>query len=169
MAANTVTLRLFRDEDVYEDFEVENMVAMESVVLKNFIDTYTDTGMEPLRFPILYGNIKSRKVLEMVLDHCKFHAHAKSNTISEEDVKIWDTQFVERALSADKNQATFCHILLAANFLEIRDLFDLLCKASADFLEHKSVEEMRQMLKIENDFSEEEEEAIMRQTERAYA
>ncbi|XP_059064674.1 SKP1-like protein 11 [Cryptomeria japonica] len=143
MAANTVTFRLVRDEEVYEDFEVEKPAAMESQVVKNFIEK--DTGMEPLRFPIPYHNIKSGKVLEMVLDYCKFHAHARSFTIPDDDVKIWDNEFAEKALSADKNQA------------------------GADFLNHKSVEELRLIFKIENDFSEQEEEAIMQETKWTYA
>ncbi|XP_057823113.2 SKP1-like protein 14 [Cryptomeria japonica] len=157
MAANTVTFRLLRDEEVYEDFEVEKVVAMESEVVKNFIEK--DTGMEPLRFPIPCRNIKSGKVLEMVLDYCKFHAHALYQ----------NNEFAEKALSADKNQVTFCHILLAANFLEIEDLFCLLLKAGADLLKDKSVEELRQIFKIENDFSEQEEEAIMQETKWTYA
>ncbi|GLJ26757.1 hypothetical protein SUGI_0521460 [Cryptomeria japonica] len=167
MAANTVTFRVFRDEEVYEDFELEKMAAMESVVVKNFIER--KTGMEPLTFPIPCDNINSSKVLEMVFDYCKFHAHAKSNTISEEDVKIWDTQFVEKALSADKNQATSLQILLTANFLEIIDLFDLLCKAAADFLKQKNVEEMGELFERENNLSEEQQEAIMRETDWAHA
>ncbi|GLJ36353.1 hypothetical protein SUGI_0729750 [Cryptomeria japonica] len=167
MAANTVTFRVLRDEEVYEDFEVEKAVAMESEVVKNFIEK--DTGMEPLRFPIPCRNIKSGKVLEMVLDYCKFHAHARSFTIPDDDVKTWDNEFAEKALSADKNQVTFCHILLAANFLEIEDLFCLLLKAGADLLKDKSVEELRQIFKIENDFSEQEEEAIVQETKWTYA
>ncbi|GLJ36323.1 hypothetical protein SUGI_0729200 [Cryptomeria japonica] len=167
MGANTVTFRLFRDEEVYEDFEVEKMAAIESVVVKTFIDRHT--GMEPLRIPIPYDNIKSRKVLEMVLDYCKFHAHAKSNSIPVDDVKVWDNEFADKALAADKNQATFCQILLAANFLKIEDLFRLVCKAAAEFLKHKSAEEVRQMFKTENDFSEQEEEAIKQDTKWTYA
>jgi S-phase kinase-associated protein 1 len=51
----------------------------------------------------------------------------------------------------------------AANFLNVQRLMDAGCRALADTIKDKSVEEMRAMFGIENDFTPEEEEEIKKQ------
>jgi S-phase kinase-associated protein 1 len=56
-------------------------------------------------------------------------------------------------------------IILAANYLDIKPLLDLGCKAVALEIKGKTPEEIRKRFKIENDFTPEEEERIRRENE----
>ncbi|GLJ36331.1 hypothetical protein SUGI_0729280 [Cryptomeria japonica] len=166
-ATSTVTLRLPGEGEVFEDFQVEKTVAMESEVIKKFMQ---DTGEQVLIFTISwipcktlesrFPYIKRGKILEKVLEYCEYHANAKSNSISEENVKIWDMDFAKNVVAADENQAITYHIIRAADFLDIKGLFDLLCKAVGNVLKDKCIEEMRRIFGKENDFSKEEEIAV---------
>ncbi|GLJ36354.1 hypothetical protein SUGI_0729760 [Cryptomeria japonica] len=133
MAANIITLRLCKGTKDFEDFEVDKMVAMESEVIKNCIQD-THHGMEPLKLCLPSGHTEPVKVLEKVLEYCDYHAHAKSSSISEEDVKIWDTDFTKNIMAADRNLGSVCHILKAADFLQIIGLCNLLSKTIANFI-----------------------------------
>lgn len=54
-------------------------------------------------------------------------------------------------------------LLLVAHLLDIKGLFDITCRKVADMLKGKTSEEMRQILNIRNDFTEEEDKAIKEQ------
>lgn len=56
----------------------------------------------------------------------------------------------------------------AANFLNIKDLFDLCCKTVADMIKGKTPEEIRRQFNIKNDFTPEEEEAVRRENQWAF-
>ncbi|KAM7466405.1 hypothetical protein LguiB_013967 [Lonicera macranthoides] len=51
-------------------------------------------------------------------------------------------------------------MLLAANYLNIKSLFEKVCTKIADRIKDMSVEEVREVFKIENDFTPEEEKKI---------
>ncbi|XP_057823114.2 SKP1-like protein 1 [Cryptomeria japonica] len=143
-ATSTVTLSLPGEGEVFEDFQVEKTVAMESEVIKKFMQ---DAGDQVLIFTVSwipcktlesrFPYIKRGKILEKVIDYCEYHANAKSNSISEENVKIWDMDFAKNVVAADENQAIAYHIIRAADFLDIKGLFDLLCKAVGNVLKTK--------------------------------
>ena len=68
----------------------------------------------------------------------------------------FDLKFVK---SLDKN--LLFELIMASNFLYIRDLIDLLCKHAVNsFLKDKSVEEVRKSFNIKNDFTFAEEEQL---------
>ena len=52
-------------------------------------------------------------------------------------------------------------LIMAANFLDIKPLLDLCCAKAYSFIKSKSIEEIREIYEIENDFSPEEEAQIM--------
>ncbi|KAK9127817.1 hypothetical protein Syun_016614 [Stephania yunnanensis] len=56
----------------------------------------------------------------------------------------------------------------AANYLDINGLLDLTCQAVADLLKGMSVEEVRKLFNIENDFTPEEEEAVRKENQWAF-
>lgn len=51
----------------------------------------------------------------------------------------------------------------AADYLEIQSLIDLTCQAVADYIKDKSVEEMREIFNVENDFPPEEENVVRKE------
>ena len=99
-------------------------------------------------------------VLSKVLEYCKKHVVDK------------DDDGTVKSCNAEFNKVDLQHVLLdlvlAANYLDIKGLLDLTCQAAADKIKNKSVEEIRQIFHIENDFTPEEEEAIRNENRWAF-
>ncbi|KAK7261652.1 hypothetical protein RIF29_27968 [Crotalaria pallida] len=144
-------------------FEVDEAVAIQSQTIKYMIeDNCTDNGIP---IPNVSGNI-----LAKVIEYCKKHAEAAAAAASgsEEkpnnanDLKAWDDDF------ANVDQATLFDLLMAANYLHIKSLLDLICQTVADMIKGKSPEEIRKILNIKNDFTPEEEEQIKKDNKWAF-
>ncbi|KAL1332071.1 hypothetical protein HN51_061119 [Arachis hypogaea] len=140
-----------------EAFEVDEAVALESQTIKHMIeDDCADSGI-PL------PNVTS-KILAKVIEYCKKHvdAAASEEKPSEEDLKMWDAEFVK------VDQATLFDLILAANYLNIKSLLDLTCQTVADMIKGKTPEEIRKTFNIKNDFTPEEEEEVRRENQWAF-
>ncbi|RYR60664.1 hypothetical protein Ahy_A04g017722 isoform A [Arachis hypogaea] len=93
-----------------EAFEVDEAVALESQTIKHMIeDDCADS------------------ILAKVIEYCKKHvdAAASEEKPSDEDLKMWDAEFVK------VDQATLFDLILAANYLNIKSLLDLTCQTVA--------------------------------------
>ncbi|CAK9224483.1 unnamed protein product [Sphagnum troendelagicum] len=148
MAERRVKLKSSDDEM----FEVEESVAFESQAVKNMIE---DTGMD---HPIPLPNVSS-KILAKVIEYCKYHvdnqkASDDKPATPEDEIKAWDLDFVK------VDQATLFDLILAANYLHIKNLLDLTCQTVADMIKGKTPEEIRKTFNIKNDFTPEEEEEV---------
>ncbi|XP_031494842.1 SKP1-like protein 1A [Nymphaea colorata] len=141
-----------------EVFEVEEAVAKESQTISHMIeDGCADSGI-PL------PNVTS-KILAKVIEYCKKHVEAQKNTedrTQEEELKTWDAEFVK------VDQATLFDLILAANYLNIKNLLDLTCQTVADMIKGKTPEEIRKTFNIKNDFTPEEEEEVRRENQWAF-
>ncbi|XP_020996771.1 SKP1-like protein 1B [Arachis duranensis] len=140
-----------------EAFEVDEAVALESQTIKHMIeDDCADSGI-PL------PNVTS-KILAKVIEYCKKHvdAAASEEKPSDEDLKMWDAEFVK------VDQATLFDLILAANYLNIKSLLDLTCQTVADMIKGKTPEEIRKTFNIKNDFTPEEEEQVRRENQWAF-
>ena len=140
-----------------EAFEVDEIVALESQTIRHMIeDDCADSGI-PL------PNVTS-KILAKIIEYCKKHVEATSSDekISEDDLKAWDADFVK------VDQATLFDLILAANYLNIKDLLDLTCQTVADMIKGKTPEEIRKTFNIKNDFTPEEEEEVRRENQWAF-
>jgi S-phase kinase-associated protein 1 len=156
MAERRVKLKSSDDEM----FEVEETVAFESQAVKNMIE---DTGMD---HPIPLPNVSS-KILAKVIEYCKYHvdnqkAGDDKPATSEDEIKAWDLDFVK------VDQATLFDLILAANYLNIKNLLDLTCQTVADMIKGKTPEEIRKTFNIKNDFTPEEEEEVRRENQWAF-
>lgn len=141
-------------------FEVDDTVAFESQTIKNMIE---DTGSDA---PIPLPNV-SGKILAKVIEFCKFHVGAKQPaddkcSPSEDDIKSFDAEFVK------VDQQTLFDLILAANYLNIKNLLDLTCQTVADMIKGKTPEEIRKTFNIKNDFTPEEEEEVRRENQWAF-
>jgi S-phase kinase-associated protein 1 len=160
-AAGTMTekrVKLKSSDD--EMFEVEEAVAFESQTVKNMIE---DTGVD---HPIPLPNVSS-KILAKVIEYCKYHVDNQKSTddkpaTPEDEVKAWDQDFVK------VDQATLFDLILAANYLNIKNLLDLTCQTVADMIKGKTPEEIRKTFNIKNDFTPEEEEEVRRENQWAF-
>ena len=154
-----------------EEFEVEEIVAMESQTIKHMIeDDCADSGI-PL------PNVSSR-ILSRVIEYCRKHVQARGaapadgpaapepaagvSKAAEEELKSFDSEFVK------VDQATLFDLILAANYLNIKGLLDLTCQTVADMIKGKTPEEIRKTFNIKNDFTPEEEEEVRRENQWAF-
>ncbi|OVA07439.1 SKP1 component [Macleaya cordata] len=142
-----------------DTFEVDEAVALESETIKQMIeDGCADDGI-PL--PNVTGNI-----LAKVIEYCKKHVEMSSKLEDDEEkenLKKWDADFVKMI-----DQVTLFHIILAANYLNIKNLMVLTCQAVADIIKDKSVEDVRKIFNIDNDFTPEEEAALRQENQWAF-
>ncbi|KAK9946899.1 hypothetical protein M0R45_012339 [Rubus argutus] len=142
-----------------ESFLVDEAVALESQTIKHMIeDDCADNGI-PL------PNVTS-KILAKVIEYCKKHVEAPKSedraSSGDEELKLWDADFVK------VDQATLFDLILAANYLNIKNLLDLTCQTVADMIKDKTPEEIRRTFNIKNDFTPEEEEEVRRENQWAF-
>lgn len=139
-----------------ETFEVEETVALQSQTIRHMVEDDCADSVIPL--PNVTGTI-----LSMVVEYCKKHVEAAAAAAgADNDVKNWDRDFVK------VDQETLFDLLLAANYLNIKDLLELTCQATADMIKDKSPEEVRRIFHINNDFTPQEEQEIRRENQWAF-
>lgn len=139
-----------------ETFEVEETVALQSQTIRHMVEDDCADSVIPL--PNVTGTI-----LSMVVEYCKKHVEAAAAAGGgDNDVKNWDRDFVK------VDQETLFDLLLAANYLNIKDLLELTCQATADMIKDKSPEEVRRIFHINNDFTPQEEQEIRRENQWAF-
>lgn len=93
------------------------------------------------------------KVLAKVVEYCNKHVEAYEEVegkrkMSEDELKNWDKSFVQ-----ELDQSSLFELILAANYLNIKDLLDLTCQTVADMIKGKTPEEIRETFNIKNDFT----------------
>ena len=155
-------------------FKVSEAAARLSVLLADMIDQGCAKGI------IQLPNVDAR-ALATVLEYCKEHADAtatanpdanhgvaegsssSNSEASGEALKEWDRKLVD-GLSQD----ALCDVVIAAQFLHIKGLLDAACQKVADNVKGYSVEQMREMFGIANDFTEEEEEELRKESPWAF-
>lgn len=111
-----------------EVFEVDEVEAFQSQTIKNIIE---DTGKDEV---ILLPNVSS-KILALVIEYCKYHI-SKWSPIKEEVVNNWHVEFVK------VEQQTLFDLIMAANYLNGKDLLDLACQTVADMIKVKTPNEI---------------------------
>ena len=137
-----------------EKLDVDLEVVQKSTILKNMIE---DTGKEG-EIPI--PNIQL-PILKKVLEFCDHYRNSTpkeikkplvSKELSENGVDDWDAKFIELS-----NVDDLIDLVVAANFLDIESLVNLGCAKIATLIKGKSVEEIRDVFNIQNDFTPQEE------------
>jgi S-phase kinase-associated protein 1 len=140
-----------------QEFKVEVKVAQMSETVKNLIEDAGTDDVVPL--PNVTG-----KILAKVVEYCKYHVDnpiedKKDGEKRTDDIIGWDLDFCK------VDQPTLFELILAANYLDIKDLLDLTCKTVANMIKGKTVEEIRKTFNIKNDFTPEEEEQVRKENE----
>ncbi|KAI9076981.1 hypothetical protein K1719_041057 [Acacia pycnantha] len=143
-----VTLRSNDDEE----FDIPMNVASQSELVKNLLIDVGDTKV------VLIDNVNAA-TLAKVIEYCKKHAdestaedgEAANDAGGAEELERWEAEFVKL------DNSLLFEILLAANYMDIKNLFDLICRAIADKMKNKTPEQIRRIFNLENDFTPEEE------------
>eukprot|EP00884_Botryococcus_braunii_P004159 jgi/Botrbrau1/13744/Bobra.0056s0001.1 len=81
---------------------------------------------------------------------------------SEKWLKEFDAEFV------NVDQSTLFELILAANYMDCKDILDLTCLTVANMMKGKSAEEVRKRFHIKNDYSPEEEDEVRRANQWAF-
>ncbi|EPZ36463.1 E3 ubiquitin ligase SCF complex, Skp subunit [Rozella allomycis CSF55] len=136
-----------------KEFVVDNDIAERSILIKNMLGDLGDSEAT-IPLPKVSGAILS-KIIEYMTYHRNDPPASDDDTVT--DITAWDSEFIKL------DQGTLFEIILAANYMDIKSLLDLGCKHVADMIKGKSVEELRTLFSIENDFTPEEEERIRKE------
>ncbi|KAH9618001.1 hypothetical protein KSS87_003572 [Heliosperma pusillum] len=172
MAETATSKKILLKSSDGEDFEVDEIVALESQTIKHMIED--DCADNAIPLPNVTATILSK-----VIEYCKKHADsaaaktadtttttttttAAGVAVGDDELKKWDEEFVK------VDQSTLFDLILAANYLNIKDLLDLTCQTVADMIKGKTPEEIRKTFNIINDFTPEEEEEIRKENQWAF-
>lgn len=130
----------------------------QSVLIHNLVQGFDGTNQAAI--PL--ANVNAR-TLRKVLEWCHHHVGEPApdrDAPTDRWMNAWDKEYV------NVDRSTLFEMVLAANYLDIQGLLNTCCKAVANLLTGKSPRELRQMLNIRSDFSEEQEAANMAEWER---
>ncbi|EFC48551.1 S-phase kinase-associated protein [Naegleria gruberi] len=137
-------------------FKVDRDVILMSGLVKDMLEEGDEDETPIIPIP----NVDS-KPLQKVIEYCQYHHKEPAQEIEKplkgkiEDVICdWDKKFLEI------DQSLLIELIMAANYLNIKDLLDLTCAKVASMIKGKSPEQIREMFGIENDFTPEEEAKI---------
>jgi len=155
MTTPTLITLISSDE---EEFKVAKEVAEHSVTVKNIIEDVNDTS-QPIPLPNVNG-----KILKKVIEYCQHYHDTPHEIVTDNSGKIPEL---------DEYCKTFCNVeqqvlfetILASNYLDIKPLLDLTCRAVANMIRGKTPEEIKKVFNIKKDFSPEEEEQVRKENE----
>lgn len=146
------------------EFTVLREAAMMSRLLQ---DMLSDQGSAEPIIPV--PNVSGR-TLKLVIEYMEHHYQNQAEKIEKplkskiDDVICeWDRKFLYTHLVKDADERqheVLIDVIMAANFLDVKDLLDLTCACVASMIRGKTAEQIRALFNIENDFTPEEEEKI---------
>ncbi|PRP85976.1 S-phase kinase-associated protein 1 [Planoprotostelium fungivorum] len=159
MASESISVTTSDDQTI----QLSRKHAQMSQTINSMLEDSVGADQEAIPLP----NVSS-EVLKKVIDWCTHHENdpapvekvkklnkkreykAKNSTISDE----WDKNFVNAELRV------IVDILLAANYLDVKGLFELMCKHIANELKGKTPDQIRERFGIQDDLTEEDKAAM---------
>ena len=148
---------------------VEYKLLREAAKMSGLIKDMLEDQPEGEQTVIPVPNVSGR-TLKYVLEYVEHHYNNKADPIEkplktkiEDVVSEWDKAFLFTDLVKnhdEKQHELLIDVIMAANFLNIKDLLDLTCATVASMIKGKTPEQIRTLFNIENDFTPEEEEKI---------
>ncbi|XP_016485260.1 SKP1-like protein 1 [Nicotiana tabacum] len=136
-----------------EEFELDEAVAVRSEAIKNMVEDDCASNTIPL------PNVDS-KTMAKVIEYWQKHSE---EGVSEDELKDFDKNFVKVL-----NYSELYDLILAANYLNDKELLDILCQETADRIKGKTPEEIRKAFNIKNYFTPAEEEQIRKENAWAF-
>jgi len=148
---------------------VEYKVLREAIKMSGLIKDMLEDQGEGEEAVIPVPNVNGR-TLKYVLEYVEHHFNNKAEPIEkplkgkvDDVISEWDKGFLFTDLvknHEEKQHELLIDVIMAANFLNIKDLLDLTCACVASMIKGKTPEQIRALFNIENDFTQEEEEKI---------
>jgi len=135
-----------------KEFVLDETIAVRSQTIKNMVEDDCASNVIPL------PNVHS-KTMTKVIEYWKKHSE---EDVSKDMLLEFDKAFV-------KVHHSILHaLILAANFLNDKEILDMMCQEIADRIKGKTPEEIRKEFDIKNDFTPEEEEEIRKENAWAF-
>ena len=131
-------------------FDISSAIVDQIRMVKNAAEDFSD---EVIPIPTVNSDI-----FEKIVEFCTF----KSEEHDFEVTETFNTTFF------DVPTDILFDIISASNFLDAPDVLDASCSAAANLLRDKNPEEIRTILNIENKFTPEEEEEIIKENSWAF-
>lgn len=128
--------------------------------IKTMID---DCGMDCDEGTVIPVPNVNSDIMTRILNWAEYHKNdPEPNEMDDSDRKSdnidpWDRDFLK------VDQGTLFELVLAANYLDIKDLLSTACKTVANLIQGKTAAEIRRTFNIRNDFDHDECVAINRQ------
>ncbi|PHU26377.1 SKP1-like protein 4 [Capsicum chinense] len=136
-----------------EKFIVNEALAVRSQAIKNMVEDGCISNVIPL------PNVHS-KIMAKVIEYWK--KHSAEEGVSKDQLKDFDKDFLQ------VHHSVLHDLILAANYLNDKELLDITCQEAADRIKGKTPEEMRKEFDIKNDFEPGEEEQIRQENAWAF-
>ncbi|KAK4187773.1 E3 ubiquitin ligase [Podospora australis] len=148
-------------------FTINRLAAMQSGVIRVMAQC---CELDEIKVIPLHVAIPDH-TLGLIVEWLDHHKPATDSELAEDtqssdsykrvEMTEWDQKFFDdKVTGAGSNDEGLLRIIFAANYLGIENLLDMGVQVVANMLKGKSAEEIRYILKIQNDFTPEEEEAI---------
>ncbi|KAM0867365.1 hypothetical protein ACQ4PT_041992 [Festuca glaucescens] len=150
---------------------VDEVVVEKSSVAEAVVEESNVAALEKSKTVTLKssdGEIFEATILAKVIEYCNKHVAAAAgtgsdeNNTAEQDLKSFDADFIK------VDRATLFEIILAANYLDIKGLLDLSCQTVANMIKDMTVEQVRDVFNVENDFTPEEEANVRQENQWAF-
>jgi len=130
---------------------VEDQVALQSMLIKGMLEDIPGSD-EPI--PLVHESC-TFPIVEKIFEFLKMQLQFEKNHTDESEITEYEKKFV--AMEDDE----IFNMIMATNYLDIKKLLDLLCKAVAEEIKKcKTTEDIRKRFNIVNDFTPEEEQKI---------
>jgi S-phase kinase-associated protein 1 len=147
------------------EYKVSREAAKMSGLIKDMLDDQSEGDQTIIPVPNVSG-----RTLKYVVAYIEHHHNQRADPLEkplrgkiEDVISEWDRQFLFTDLVKDhdeKQHELLIDVIMAANFLNVKELLDLTCACVASMIKGKTPEQIRALFNIENDFTPEEEEKI---------
>jgi len=147
------------------EFSILREGAAMSGLIKDMLEDQEGDDQTVIPLPNVNG-----RTLKYVVQYLMHHYNNKAEPIEkplkgkvDDVISEWDKAYLYTDLvkgGDEKQHELLIEVIMAANFLNIKDLLDLTCACVASMIKGKTPEQIRSLFNIENDFTPEEEEKI---------
>ncbi|KAG4071241.1 hypothetical protein HA402_003945 [Bradysia odoriphaga] len=143
--STTSTIRLQSSEG--EIIETDPKALMCSRLITNMlVDCCIEPGSDTV-VPLQNVNTATLRKFLQWANHHKDDPQPNDPKEKSYDISDWDENFLKI------DQSSLVELIMAANYLDVKDLFEISCKTVASLITGKNADEIRETFNIENDFS----------------
>lgn len=142
---NVDTITLVSSDN--QEFQISSEIAFKCETIKGMLEDAMVSSDGSIPLPNVSGSTLSR-IIE--------YGNQRSNNEVDEN---WNQEF------CNMDQSALFDTILAANYLDYKELLDVTCTAVANMIKGKTPDEIRKTFNIKNDFTEEEEIQLKKENE----